>query len=186
MNGVVLVRAELDVLSSVEVLDIGYLGGPLTGSLGSKDGDVVGVAEKEGCTLRQRHSLAQESAFLLTNLLEGLVLGLWEQQIAEHSVRAAGDCVDDEIFVTQAGERVRRNLGDDHVVELHEVSEIHMSERISGPAPNLPSYKRSQSKYPKHGCSLGRSRIGRSTKLGLVSGRYFNSCKVVHTWTKRP
>jgi hypothetical protein len=185
MNVVVLVRAKLDVLSGVEILDIGCIGGPLTGFLGSKNGDVVGVAEKKGYTQHQPRSLGQRSAPLLTNLLKGFVLGLREQQIAEHAVRAAGDCVDDEIFVTQAGECVRGDLGDDHIVELGEVGEPR-PDGVHESAPNSPSYKRWQSKYPKRGCSLGRSRIDRSTKLRLVSGRPFGTCKVVHTWTKRP
>jgi cyclopropane fatty-acyl-phospholipid synthase-like methyltransferase len=36
MNVVVLVRAKLDVLSGVEILDIGCIGGPLTGFLVSQ------------------------------------------------------------------------------------------------------------------------------------------------------
>jgi len=93
------VTRDLVLVTNVNLLDILSLAIMYTDSLHTGSHPDVGVTEQE------------------TNLLEGLVLGLGEEEVRDDSVRDVGDDKDHEVFPSKNFKTDRRDLADDDVVE---------------------------------------------------------------------
>lgn len=93
------VTRDLVLMTNVNLLDVLSLAIVHTGSLHTGGDPDVGVTEQE------------------TNLLEGLVLSLGEEEVRDDSVRDVGDDKDHEVLPSKNFETDRRDLADDDVVE---------------------------------------------------------------------